>query len=161
MNWILKLILLYPCDGEICSPVYLALQFIVMQLFCYFYVSTWIKKNTVWLGLFTRSLRDRAYRHVHAHGFKLDNCVCIGTKIFINESLSYWNIKRLKFRNFICFFYFKKDLKGYASGWVLHFLFKVRLWQKGMRCSDHNKTTKWKQRRSQNELVCIVRWIIV
>lgn len=27
------------------SSVYLAIQFVVMQLFCYFYVSTWIKKN--------------------------------------------------------------------------------------------------------------------
>lgn len=91
MNWILKLILLYPCDGEMCSPVYLALQFIVMQLFCYFYVSTWIKKN-VWLALFTWSLHDRAYRYVHAHDFKLDNCVCIGTKIFIK-----WVIIVLKY----------------------------------------------------------------
>lgn len=73
MSWILKWILLYPCDGEMYSPVYLALlQFVVMQLFCYFYVSTWIKKNITCL-LFTLLLCVRAHpadTHVNAHGIK-------------------------------------------------------------------------------------------
>lgn len=45
------------------SPVYLAIQFVVMQLFCYFYVSTWIKKNITSPLSFFRCLR---HAFVHA-----------------------------------------------------------------------------------------------
>lgn len=53
MSWVLKLISLYLCDGETFSSVSLALPFVVMDLFCYFYVSTWIKKNAVTCRQFT------------------------------------------------------------------------------------------------------------
>lgn len=44
-----------------CSPVYLALQFVVMQLFCYFYVSTWIKKTISLAFSLLGSLHARSY----------------------------------------------------------------------------------------------------
>lgn len=65
MSWILKWILLYPCDGEMYSPVYLALQFVVMQLFLLFLCKYLNKEKyhlpSVYLGpACTRSNAGRA-----------------------------------------------------------------------------------------------------
>lgn len=73
------------------SPVYLAIQFVVMQLFCYFYVSTWIKKNITSPPCFFRWLRH-AFAHALFHlGVTLSlvayliKHICIYTFIFLHN----------------------------------------------------------------------------
>lgn len=99
MSWILKWILLYPCDGEMCSPVYLALQFVVMQLFCYFYVSTWIKKNITCLqftGVSTSTRRRPRTTHTYTRrAFNMNwhqhACITYDHSIKTHLSMSVYN----------------------------------------------------------------------
>lgn len=77
MSWILKWILLYPCDEEIYSSVYLALRFVVMQLFCYFYVSTWIKEKYHLFSVYLGRCELRIPTHIHAHDIKPDKLAAL------------------------------------------------------------------------------------
>lgn len=63
MSWILKWISLNLGDRETSSSVSLALPFDVIDLFCYFYVSTWIKKNAVTCRQFTYIAAWPHYRY--------------------------------------------------------------------------------------------------